>query len=104
MRHVRIYRQPPSYGDLILQRAVTVIVRRIYLVARGSKASTGTLHLRFIMRILIESGALYLATAIAHFVVWFTPNSFAISVISDMVRATVSLTCTMAHHVRRVSQ
>ena len=65
-----------------------MIVRRIYLVARASKASTGTLHLRFIMRILIESGALYLATAIAHFVVWFTPNSFAISVISDMVSTT----------------
>ncbi len=66
-----------------------MIVRRIYLVARASKASTGTLQLRFVMRILTESGALYLATEIAHFVVWFTPNSFAISVISDLVRSTI---------------
>ena len=52
-----------------------MIVRRMHLVARASKASIGTLsHLQFIMPILIESGALYLTTAIAHFVVWFTPN------------------------------
>lgn len=41
--------------------------------------------LQFMMRILTDSGALYLVTAIAHFVVCFTPNSF---VISDMVRTT----------------
>ncbi len=62
-----------------------MIVRRVYLVARASKASTGMLHLQFMMRILIDSGALYLVTSIAHFVVCFTPNSF---VISNMVRTT----------------
>ena len=44
--------------------------------ARASKASIGVLsHLQFIMHILIKWGALYLATAIAHFVVLFTPDS-----------------------------
>lgn len=62
-----------------------MIIRRIYLVTEESKGSTSIHQLRFTMRILIESGFLYLATAIAHFVVWWTPNSYAISVISGIV-------------------
>lgn len=64
---------------------IVMIVRRIYLVSRDSRAVTSIDQLRFTMRVLIESGFLYLATAIAHFVVWWTPNAFAISVISGIV-------------------
>lgn len=64
-----------------------MIVRRIYLVSKMSRISTSVDRLRFTMRVLIESGFLYLTTAIAHFVVWFTPNTYAISIISGMVHA-----------------
>jgi hypothetical protein len=64
---------------------LVMIIRRIYLVTEGSKGSTSIHQLRLTMRILIESGFLYLATAIAHFVVWWTPNAYAISVISGIV-------------------
>ncbi len=63
-----------------------MIVRRVYLVPPASKASTETVHLQFMMRVLIDSGALYLVTAIAHFVMCFTPNSFAISVRTTAMR------------------
>ncbi|KAF9477087.1 hypothetical protein BDN70DRAFT_995197 [Pholiota conissans] len=64
--------------------ATFMIVRRIYRVTKGSKASTGIRQLEFAMRIIIESGFLYVAVAIAHFVVWFTPNAYAISIISSI--------------------
>ncbi|KAF8959370.1 hypothetical protein BDZ97DRAFT_1922901 [Flammula alnicola] len=76
----------PFWGSTIILNGYStfMIVRRIYLVAKASKASSSAHQLRFTMRILIESGFLYLATAIAHFVVWWTPNAFAISVISGI--------------------
>ncbi|KAF8185150.1 hypothetical protein BJ912DRAFT_927534 [Pholiota molesta] len=64
--------------------ATFMIVRRIYLVSKMSMISTSVDRLRYTMRILIESGFLYLTTAIAHFIVWFTPNTYAISIISGM--------------------
>jgi hypothetical protein len=64
---------------------LAMIVRRIYLVVTESKGSPLIRQLQLTMRILIESGALYLAVAIAHFVVWWTPNAYAISVISGIV-------------------
>ncbi|KAF8175134.1 hypothetical protein BJ912DRAFT_931242 [Pholiota molesta] len=69
--------------------ATFMIVRRIYLVARESKASVAkpAIHqLQFVMRILIESGSLYLAVAIAQFISWWTPNNgYAIFMISSIV-------------------
>jgi hypothetical protein len=68
-----------------------MIVRRIYVVARGSKASVAIHQLQFVMRILIESGSLYLAVAIAQFISWWTPNNgYAIFMISSIVRISFS--------------
>lgn len=67
---------------------IAMIARRIYLVTKASKTSVTVHRLQFTMRILVESGFLYLTTTLAHFVVWFTPNTYAISVISGMVRVT----------------
>ncbi|PPQ91764.1 hypothetical protein CVT25_000589 [Psilocybe cyanescens] len=74
----------PFWGSTIVLNgyATFMIVRRIYLVSSKAKASTSAHTLRFTMRVLVESGALYLATSIAHFVVWWTPNSYAISLVS----------------------
>ncbi|KAF8178704.1 hypothetical protein BJ912DRAFT_1146192 [Pholiota molesta] len=73
---------------IVLNSYVTfMIVRRIYLVARVSKASVAkpAIHqLQFVMRILIESGSLYLAVAIAQFISWWTPNGYAIFIISSI--------------------
>ncbi|KAF8185151.1 hypothetical protein BJ912DRAFT_973717 [Pholiota molesta] len=76
----------PFWGSTIVLNGYStfMIIRRIYLVTEGSKGSTSIHQLRFTMRILIESGFLYLATAIAHLVVWWTPNAYAISVISGI--------------------
>lgn len=62
-----------------------MIVRRVYKVAKESKGSTSVHQLQFVMRVLIESGFLYLAVALAHFISWWTPNSYAIEVISAIV-------------------
>ncbi|KAF9441310.1 hypothetical protein P691DRAFT_766441 [Macrolepiota fuliginosa MF-IS2] len=39
---------------------------------------------RHLLRILVESGILYLAISIAHFFVWFGQNNFAIQTIGGM--------------------
>jgi hypothetical protein len=57
-----------------------MIALRIYRVARGSRAigSTSIHTPKFVMRILIESGVLYVSVAIAHFVSWWSAISYAI--------------------------
>ncbi|KAF8887453.1 hypothetical protein CPB84DRAFT_1826903 [Gymnopilus junonius] len=75
----------PYWGSVIILNAYSTgfIIFRIWDVARNSsKFGTSTHQLRFVMRVLIESGVLYLTIAIIHFLVWWTPNSFAISVSS----------------------
>ena len=52
---------------------------------RNEKFSSSVRSLKFINRVLIESGVLYLVITTAHFIVWFTPSSFAISVVSNIV-------------------
>ncbi|PPQ91765.1 hypothetical protein CVT25_000590 [Psilocybe cyanescens] len=71
--------------------SAVMIVRRIYLVSSKAKASTSVHTLRFTMRVLVESGALYLAASIAHFVVWWTPDSYAISIISNINLAVIGI-------------
>lgn len=60
-----------------------MILHRIWLhVQEQSKYSAAVTasvrELRFIMRVLIESGALYLMITIPHFIVWWTPSTTAI--------------------------
>ncbi|KAH9480022.1 hypothetical protein JR316_0006619 [Psilocybe cubensis] len=60
-----------------------VILHRIWLHVQeqtrfSSSLSASVRELRFVMRVLIESGALYLVITIPHFIVWWTPSSTAI--------------------------
>lgn len=62
-----------------------LIIYRIWRVANNSaKLGASTDQIRFVMRVLIESGILYLSTTIAHFTVWWTPNNFAIGLVSKI--------------------
>ncbi|KAF5316814.1 hypothetical protein D9619_006884 [Psilocybe cf. subviscida] len=47
-------------------------------------ASTIVLNLYATSSLIVESGSLYLTTGIAHFVVWWTPNNFAINLVSNI--------------------
>ncbi|KAF9477088.1 hypothetical protein BDN70DRAFT_896812 [Pholiota conissans] len=75
-----------------------------------SKASTDVRQLQFAIRILIESGFLYLAVAIAHFVAWFTTSTYAIAFISSInisvtgVLSNLILIRTATHHVKEMSR
>lgn len=80
-----------------------MIARRLDCISDDCKANTSVHRLKFLMRVIIESGFLYLATAIAHFVVWWTPNTYAIAIISRIVSESANtiewfkLTCTSGH-------
>lgn len=64
-----------------------MISRRIYQVAKESEAfGSSSIHqLEFVVRVLIESGFLYIAVAIAHFVSWWSSISYAIYGLSTIV-------------------
>lgn len=63
-----------------------MIVYRLKKFKKDSLLGDTTHAIDFAASLIIESGSLYLIPAIAHFVVWWTPNDFAINVISDIVR------------------
>ncbi|PPQ96834.1 hypothetical protein CVT26_006003 [Gymnopilus dilepis] len=46
-----------------------------------SKSSTGEIRVLKIMRIIIESGVIYLLITIPHFIVWFTTSNLAIVIL-----------------------
>ncbi|KAF9557008.1 hypothetical protein CPC08DRAFT_710733 [Agrocybe pediades] len=63
--------------------STSVILYRIWLHVKeqtkhSAALSASVRELRFIMRVLIESGALYLMITIPHFIVWWTPSTTAI--------------------------
>ncbi|KAF8963513.1 hypothetical protein BDZ97DRAFT_2075827 [Flammula alnicola] len=62
--------------------ATGFIVYRIWKTAKESKHSTSIRELNFAMRVLLESGALYLVIAVPHFIVWWTEDGAAIFIIS----------------------
>ncbi|KAF8993279.1 hypothetical protein BDQ17DRAFT_1331769 [Cyathus striatus] len=70
----------PFWSSTIVINIYTtsMIVYRIWRSGTAVKSFMPTEHLSFTMRVLVESGALYLIVAIPHFVVWWTPNSAAI--------------------------
>ncbi|KAF9004290.1 hypothetical protein BDQ17DRAFT_1424729 [Cyathus striatus] len=72
----------PFWGSTIVLNAycTSLIVYRIWSVTRISESSSSSLL--FVMRVVVESGFLYLAIAVAHFVTWWTPSNFAIVIVS----------------------
>ncbi|KDR79645.1 hypothetical protein GALMADRAFT_137439 [Galerina marginata CBS 339.88] len=75
----------PFWGSTIVVNvyATSVIVYTLWKTARRdeSKLSESTGQLLFIMRVIIESGALYLIMTIPHFIVWWTPSGTAILIL-----------------------
>ena len=66
-----------------------MIIYRLWTAAKDENSVGGPSHdLRFIMRVFIESGLLYLLVTIPHFIVWWTnsaPTSAAILVLGWIV-------------------
>ncbi|TFK32657.1 hypothetical protein BDQ12DRAFT_670882 [Crucibulum laeve] len=62
----------------------STVALNIYTTAHESFGTDSLREFKFLIRVITESGFLYLAILIAHFVVWFTPNAFAIVMVSDM--------------------
>ncbi|KAF4612712.1 hypothetical protein D9613_011835 [Agrocybe pediades] len=74
----------PFWASTIVVNLYTtsVLVYRIWRAANAQPASaTPNTDLRFIVRILIESGAIYALITIPHFVAWWTTSSMAILVL-----------------------
>lgn len=69
----------------VLGTFADMLIRRIYQVATKCDTATSTRQFRFIIRILAESGLLYLSITTAHFVAWFTTNDVAVQVLSMIV-------------------
>lgn len=63
-----------------------MIVRRLHQLSRDAFSKDSMRSIKSVTFLIIESGVLYLVAGIAHFVVWWTPNDFAIAVISNIVR------------------
>ncbi|KAF8993892.1 hypothetical protein BDQ17DRAFT_1331410 [Cyathus striatus] len=65
--------------------STSLIAYRIWKVSKESgEAGINTVALRFVLRVLVESGFLYLAITIAHFTVWWTSDTFAIQIIATI--------------------
>ncbi|GJJ07540.1 hypothetical protein Clacol_001742 [Clathrus columnatus] len=66
--------------------ATLVIARRLWLFSQvDNKIATPHSSLRFVGRVITESGLLYLVITITHLVAWFTPSAYMISVVSNVV-------------------
>ncbi|KAF9546658.1 hypothetical protein CPC08DRAFT_729866 [Agrocybe pediades] len=61
--------------------ATGMIVHRIWQAAKARSSEMPTTDLQFIMRVLIESGAIYALITIPHFIVWWTTSSVAIVIL-----------------------
>lgn len=65
--------------------ATLFIAHRLWLHSkRETDIITPYSSLRFVARVITESGLLYLTITIIHLVVWFTPSTYAISVVSNI--------------------
>lgn len=73
-----------------------MIIYRLRKFKRDSLFGGATQTIDFAASLTIESGALYLVPAIAHFVVWWTQNNFAINLASGIVSC---INCNFYCHV-----
>lgn len=62
-----------------------MIIHQLRKFKRESVFGGTSQTIDFAASLIIESGALYLVPAIAHFVVWWTQDDFAINLVSDIV-------------------
>ncbi|KAF9450648.1 hypothetical protein P691DRAFT_809931 [Macrolepiota fuliginosa MF-IS2] len=59
-----------------------VLIRRMYKTAKESRVFSSVEHFHFLIRIIAESGLLYVSITLAHLLVWFGTDKFAIDIIS----------------------
>ncbi|KAF9482986.1 hypothetical protein BDN70DRAFT_874406 [Pholiota conissans] len=83
----------PFWGTTLLLNAYTMcaLMYRIWSAAKSSYASENVKPFLFVFRILGESGFLYFATTITHFIVWWTPCNLAIRLASQMNIPTIAI-------------
>ncbi|KAF9450646.1 hypothetical protein P691DRAFT_700814 [Macrolepiota fuliginosa MF-IS2] len=74
----------PFWSCTILLNAYSsiVLIRRIYQTSKECRGFASVKHLHLLIRIVAESGLLYFSITLAHLVVWFGTNDFAINIIS----------------------
>ncbi len=78
-----------------------MIVWKIWTASKKGEDGSLTRQLQLLVRILMESGVLYLSVSLAHLLVWFGKNGFAIRMLGTIVSIqntifrTISNTSTM---------
>jgi hypothetical protein len=59
--------------------------RRIWQITKATAGVTEIHSLRFVMRVFIESGSIYIFVTMSYFFFWLTPYAYAISLVAVMV-------------------
>lgn len=62
----------------------TMLIWRIWKASKKGENGTLARQLQFLVRILMESGILYLSVSLAHLFVWFGQNGFAIRLLGTI--------------------
>lgn len=62
-----------------------ILIWRIWSASKKGENSPAAKQLQFIVRILMESGVLYLTISLAHFLAWFGHDDFAIHILGSIV-------------------
>ncbi|KAF9447156.1 hypothetical protein P691DRAFT_761000 [Macrolepiota fuliginosa MF-IS2] len=76
----------PFWGSTVVLNAYCtgLLIWRIRQASKKGESVTVARQLQYLLRILMESGILYLAISIAHFSAWFAQDNFAIHVIGGL--------------------
>ncbi|KXN92330.1 hypothetical protein AN958_08561 [Leucoagaricus sp. SymC.cos] len=61
--------------------SAAVLIRRIYRAAEDFHPHSSAKHLHFLIRVIAESGLLYLSVTLAHLLIWFGKSDMAINMI-----------------------
>ncbi|KAF9446494.1 hypothetical protein P691DRAFT_644857, partial [Macrolepiota fuliginosa MF-IS2] len=74
----------PFWGSTTVLNAYCtfMLIYKIYQASKDSGNAASTTEFRFVIRVLAESGVLYMSVTIAHFVVWFTTNDILITIVT----------------------
>lgn len=70
---------------------LVILIHKIYRATKDAGNETTTSEYRFVIRVLAESGILYLSVTVAHFVLWFMPDAVAVNILTAFVRSPCQL-------------
>ncbi|KAF9444032.1 hypothetical protein P691DRAFT_737060 [Macrolepiota fuliginosa MF-IS2] len=71
--------------------STSVLIHRIHEVMKQIEGSNSTKTFRHIIRILAESGFLYLSVTLGHFIAWLTANNIAIEALRTLSAPVVNI-------------